>query len=123
MNSPATKKAHASVKPNEAVKLYFDRAADQLQLDESMRRLLQTAKREVTVEVPVEMDDGRLETLVGYRVQHNNARGPMKGGLRYHWDVDLDEVRALASLMTWKTAVVNIPYGGAKGGILSLIHI
>ena len=117
MNSPATKKAHASVKPNEAVKLYFDRAADQLQLDESMRRLLQTAKREVTVEVPVEMDDGRLETLVGYRVQHNNARGPMKGGLRYHWDVDLDEVRALASLMTWKTAVVNIPYGGAKGGI------
>ena len=117
MNSPATKKAHASVKPNEAVKLYFDRAADQLQLDESMRRLLQTAKREVTVEVPVEMDDGRLETLVGYRVQHNNARGPMKGGLRYHWDDDLDEVRALASLMTWKTAVVNIPYGGAKGGI------
>ena len=118
MNSPVTNKDKAhSVKPNEAVKLYFDRAADQLQLDESMRRLLQTAKREVTVEVPVEMDDGRLETLVGYRVQHNNARGPMKGGLRYHWDVDLDEVRALASLMTWKTAVVNIPYGGAKGGI------
>ena len=69
------------------------------------------------VEVPVEMDDGRLETLVGYRVQHNNARGPMKGGLRYHPEVNLDEVRALASLMTWKTAVVNIPYGGAKGGI------
>jgi len=76
-----------------------------------------TPKREVTVEVPVEMDDGRIETLVGFRVQHNNARGPMKGGLRYHPEVDLDEVRALASLMTWKTAVVNIPYGGAKGGI------
>ncbi|MEZ6096405.1 MAG: Glu/Leu/Phe/Val dehydrogenase dimerization domain-containing protein [Pirellulaceae bacterium] len=105
------------MKPNECVQLYFDRAADHLGLDESIRRLLKMPKREVTVEVPVEMDDGRLETLVGYRVQHNNARGPMKGGLRYHWDVDLDEVRALASLMTWKTALVNIPYGGAKGGI------
>jgi len=70
-----------------------------------------------TVQVPVEMDDGTLETFVGYRVQHNAARGPMKGGLRYHHEVDLDEVRALASLMTWKTAVVDIPYGGAKGGI------
>ena len=63
------------------------------------------------------MDDGSLRTLIGYRVQHDNSRGPFKGGLRYHVDVDLDEVRALASLMTWKTAVVNIPYGGAKGGI------
>lgn len=113
----ATPKAPAPLKPNEAVQLYFDRAADQIGLHESYRRLLRTAKRELTVEVPVEMDDGRLETLVGYRVQHNNARGPMKGGLRYHYEVDLDEVRALASLMTWKTAVVNIPYGGAKGGI------
>lgn len=102
---------------SEAVQFYFDRAADQLKLPESIRRLLKLPKREVTVEVPVEMDDGRLETLVGFRVQHNNARGPMKGGLRYHWDVDLDEVRALASLMTWKTAMVNLPYGGAKGGI------
>lgn len=101
----------------EAVQLYFDRAADHLGMSDSMRKLLKTAQREVTVEVPVELDDGTLETFVGYRVQHNNARGPMKGGLRYHWDVDLDEVRALASLMTWKTAVVNIPYGGAKGGI------
>ena len=105
------------LKPNEVVELYFDRAADQLEMDDSMRRFLKMPKRELTVEVPVEMDDGRLETLQGYRVQHNNARGPMKGGLRYHWDVDLDEVRALASLMTWKTAVVNIPYGGAKGGV------
>ena len=108
---------HRVLKPNETVQLYFDRAADQLGLDPSMRRLLMTAKREVTVEVPVELDDGTIETYLGYRVQHNNSRGPMKGGLRYHWDVDLDEVRALASLMTWKTAVVNIPYGGAKGGI------
>ncbi len=105
------------LKPNEVVQLYFDRAADQLDLESSMRRLLSLPKRELTVEVPVEMDNGELETFHGYRVQHNNARGPMKGGLRYHWDVDLDEVRALASLMTWKTAVVNIPYGGAKGGI------
>ena len=107
----------SQLKQNDAVQLYFDRAADKLGLDESVRRLLKMARRELTVQVPVEMDDGRLETLVGYRVQHNNARGPMKGGLRYHWDVDLDEVRALASLMTWKTALVNIPYGGAKGGI------
>ncbi len=109
--------APAEMKAFDVVQYYFDKAADQLDLNDSIRRLLKTARREVTVEVPVEMDDGRLETLVGYRVQHNNARGPMKGGLRYHWEVDLDEVRALASLMTWKTAVVNIPYGGAKGGI------
>jgi glutamate dehydrogenase (NAD(P)+) len=114
--SPATH-ALQSAKANEAVQLYFDRAADQLDLTDSIRDMLKMPRREVTVQIPVEMDDGRLETLVGYRVQHNNARGPMKGGLRYHWEVDLDEVRALASLMTWKTAVVNIPYGGAKGGI------
>ena len=101
----------------ETVVHYFNRAADALEMEQSTRRLLRMAKREITVEVPVEMDDGQIETLVGYRVQHNNARGPMKGGLRYHPEVDLDEVRALASLMTWKTAVVNIPYGGAKGGI------
>jgi glutamate dehydrogenase (NAD(P)+) len=105
------------MKANEAVQLFFDRAADKLQLPESHRTLLKTAKREVTVEIPLEMDNGDLQVLIGYRVQHNNARGPMKGGLRYHWEVDLDEVRALASLMTWKTAVVNLPYGGAKGGI------
>ncbi len=101
----------------ETVKHYFNTAADQLKLEPSARKLLMLPKREITVEVPVELDDGTLETFVGFRVQHNNARGPMKGGLRYHHEVDLDEVRALASLMTWKTAVVNIPYGGAKGGI------
>jgi len=105
------------MKAHEAVQLYFDRAADQLDLSPAMRRLLLIPKREVQVQIPVEMDDGRLETYVGYRVQHDDARGPMKGGLRYHPDVDLDEVRALATLMTWKTAVVDLPYGGAKGGI------
>ena len=101
----------------ETVQHYFNRAADQLELDSSWRKLMMMPSREITVEVPVELDDGRLETFVGFRVQHNAARGPMKGGLRYHHEVNLDEVRALASLMTWKTAVVNIPYGGAKGGI------
>jgi glutamate dehydrogenase (NAD(P)+) len=101
----------------EASQLYFDRAADLMDLTDNMRRLLLVPKREVQVQIAVEMDHGDLNTFVGYRVQHNNARGPMKGGLRYHPEVDLDEIRALASLMTWKTAVVNIPYGGAKGGI------
>ena len=105
------------MKASEATELFVSRACDRLGLSPSIRRLLATPKREVQVEIPVEMDDGRLEVLIGYRVQHNNYRGPMKGGLRYHHEVDLDEVRALASLMTWKTAVVNIPYGGAKGGI------
>jgi glutamate dehydrogenase (NAD(P)+) len=101
----------------EAAQLYFHRAADELELTEEIRQLLVTARREVRVQIPVEMDSHELKSLIGYRVQHNSARGPMKGGLRYHPEVDLDEVRSLASLMTWKTAVVNIPYGGAKGGI------
>ncbi|MDX1943921.1 MAG: Glu/Leu/Phe/Val dehydrogenase dimerization domain-containing protein [Pirellulaceae bacterium] len=105
------------MKAHEAVRLYFDRAADRLQLSPAIRQLLITPKREVQVQLPVEMDDGRIETLIGYRVQHDDSRGPMKGGLRYHPEVDLDEVRALATLMTWKTAVVDLPYGGAKGGI------
>ena len=101
----------------EATTLYFEQAANELDLSESMRRLLLTAKREVQVQIPVELDSGEIASFIGYRVQHNDARGPMKGGLRYHPQVDLDEVRALASLMTWKTAVVDIPYGGAKGGV------
>ena len=105
------------MRSTEATRIYFDRAADELDLSDNMRKLLLTAKREVQVQIPVELDSGELTTFIGYRVQHNDARGPMKGGLRYHHEVDLDEVRALASLMTWKTAVVNIPYGGAKGGI------
>ncbi len=105
------------MRASEATRIYFDRAADELDLSASTRRLLLTAKREVQVQIPVELDSGEVATYIGYRVQHNDARGPMKGGLRYHPQVDLDEVRALAALMTWKTAVVNLPYGGAKGGI------
>ena len=101
----------------EASRIYFDLAADALDLSPSMRSLLLSAKREVQVQIPIERDSGELVTFIGYRVQHNDARGPMKGGLRYHPHVDLDEVRALAALMTWKTAVVDIPYGGAKGGV------
>jgi len=110
------------MKSFEAVEHYFNRAADQLELTENMRTLLLTAKREVRVQIAVERDNGDLETFIGYRVQHDNSRGPMKGGLRYHHEVNLDEVRSLASLMTWKTAVVNIPYGGAKGGIAVDAH-
>ncbi|MFM8953208.1 MAG: Glu/Leu/Phe/Val family dehydrogenase [Planctomycetaceae bacterium] len=105
------------MRANDTSRIYFDRAADQLDLSDSMRRLLLTAKREVQVQIPIERDSGELATFIGYRVQHNDARGPLKGGLRYHPQVDLDEVRSLAALMTWKTAVGNIPDGGAKGGV------
>jgi glutamate dehydrogenase (NAD(P)+) len=102
--------------PFEAVNYHFDRAAQRLELEAHLQVALKTPFREVTMEVPL-LEDGEIMTFHGFRVQHNNARGPMKGGLRYHPDIDLDEVRALASLMTWKTAVVDIPYGGAKGGV------
>jgi glutamate dehydrogenase (NAD(P)+) len=105
------------MKAYESTRLYFERAADRLELDDATRKLLLTPKREVQVQIPVELDSGRIETFIGYRVQHDDSRGPMKGGLRYHPEVDLDEVRSLATLMTWKTAVVDLPYGGAKGGI------
>ena len=95
----------------------FDEVAKFISLSEPMKRSLLTPFREVTVEVPVRMDDGRLESFLGYRVQHNGARGPMKGGIRYHQSADLHEVRALAALMTLKTALVDIPFGGAKGGV------
>ncbi|HET6381483.1 MAG TPA: Glu/Leu/Phe/Val dehydrogenase [candidate division Zixibacteria bacterium] len=96
----------------------FDHAAELLDLDPGLRRVLRVPKRELTVNFPVTMDDGRVEVFTGYRVQHNLARGPAKGGIRYHQDVTLDEVRALAMWMTWKCAVVNIPYGGGKGGVI-----
>jgi len=105
------------MKSLDATRLYFDKAADLLELSANMRTLLLTPHREVTVQIPVERDNGDLAVLQGYRVQHDNSRGPMKGGLRYHPEVDLDEIRSLAALMTWKTAVINLPYGGAKGGI------
>ena len=83
-----------------------------------MRKVLRTSAKEITVHIPVQLDDGRLEVFTGYRVQHSIARGPGKGGIRFAPDVTLDEVRALASWMTWKCAVVNIPFGGAKGGVI-----
>ncbi|HEX5101499.1 MAG TPA: Glu/Leu/Phe/Val dehydrogenase dimerization domain-containing protein [Polyangiaceae bacterium] len=96
---------------------YLERAFDLLALPERLRTALLTPSRELRVELIIELDDGQLGHYIGYRVQHDDSRGPFKGGLRYHPDVDLDEVRALASLMTWKTAVVDVPFGGAKGGI------
>jgi glutamate dehydrogenase (NAD(P)+) len=105
------------MKASESSRLYFDRAADLIDMDPSMRKMLLIPKREVQVQIPIELDNGELETFIGYRVQHDNSRGPMKGGFRYHPHVNLDEVRSLATLMTWKTAVVNLPFGGAKGGV------
>ncbi len=96
----------------------FNLAAEKLNLDEGLWRVLRQPNREIIVHIPVNMDNGQLEVFTGYRVQHSIARGPAKGGVRYSPDVTLDEVRALASWMTWKCAVVNIPFGGAKGGII-----
>jgi len=101
----------------------FNTAARKLNLDEGIAKILAHPARELTVHIPVQMDDGRIEVFTGYRVQHSEARGPGKGGIRYDMGVSLDEVRALASWMTWKCAVVNIPFGGAKGGIICDPHI
>jgi glutamate dehydrogenase (NAD(P)+) len=101
----------------EATSHYFDQAARLLELSDNIRTLLITPDREVRVEVVIELDSGQLGNFIGYRVQHDAARGPYKGGLRYHPMVDQDEARSLASLMTWKTALVDLPYGGAKGGM------
>jgi glutamate dehydrogenase (NAD(P)+) len=101
-----------------AAEARFNNAADKLGLDEGIRKVLGNPTRELTVYIPVQLDDGRIELFTGYRVQHSVARGPGKGGIRYAPDVSLDEVRALASWMTWKCAVVNIPFGGAKGGVI-----
>jgi glutamate dehydrogenase (NAD(P)+) len=95
----------------------FNRAADVVGLEDSMRRILSVCQREVTVSFPVEMDDGSVQVFTGYRVQHNTGPGPTKGGIRFHQDVTRQEVKALAMFMTWKCAVVGLPYGGAKGGV------
>lgn len=105
------------MKASEATDYYIRQAAHVMKLGSRVERLLLTPEAEHIVSVPIELDNGELAVFQGYRIQHNSARGPMKGGLRFHPTVDEDDVRALASLMTWKTAVVNIPYGGAKGGI------
>ncbi|HEX8155413.1 MAG TPA: Glu/Leu/Phe/Val dehydrogenase [Thermoanaerobaculia bacterium] len=107
-----------SLNPFEIAVHQFNLAADHLGLDDGMRKVLAAPKRALVVSIPVRMDDGRIEVFEGYRVQHNIARGPAKGGVRYHPGVTLDEVKALASWMTWKCAVVNIPFGGGKGGVI-----
>jgi glutamate dehydrogenase (NAD(P)+) len=109
--------SRAPISDIEIVRHYFDSACDRLDVPDDRREVLRTSYRETSVQIPVRQNDGKIHVYKGYRVQHNGARGPYKGGLRYHPDVDLDEVRALAMLMTWKTAIVGLPYGGAKGGI------
>jgi glutamate dehydrogenase (NAD(P)+) len=107
----------AEVSNLEIVRHYFEMAADRLKLPDDLRVVFWTPYREVTVQIPVKLSDGRVHVYSGYRIQHNGARGPYKGGVRFHPEVDVDEVRALASLMTWKTAVAGVPFGGAKGGV------
>jgi glutamate dehydrogenase (NAD(P)+) len=107
----------AEVSNWEIVNHYFDIATERLELREDVAAVLRSSYREVQVQIPVSLGDGKVHVFSGFRVQHNGARGPYKGGIRFHPEVDLDEVRALAMLMTWKTAIVGIPYGGAKGGV------
>jgi glutamate dehydrogenase (NAD(P)+) len=113
-----TEHVAARINAWEVAQSQFDLAADRLDLDPGMRLVLREPRRELTVHFPVHMDDGTVQVFTGYRVQHNLGRGPAKGGIRYHQDVDLDEVKALAMWMTWKCAVVGIPYGGGKGGVI-----
>jgi glutamate dehydrogenase (NAD(P)+) len=114
----ATITMEQEVNPWEAQRARFEIAAHKLNLDEGLMKVLSLPNREIIVHIPVQMDDGRLEVFTGFRVQHSIVRGPAKGGIRYSPEVTLDEVRALASWMTWKCAVVNIPFGGAKGGVI-----
>src|SRR5918992_5211137 len=110
-------RVQADISSYETVNHWFDLAADRMSLPDDLRTVLRSSYREVQVQIPIKLSDGHTHVFSGYRVQHNGARGPYKGGIRYHPEVDLDEVRALASLMTWKTAIAGIPFGGAKGGI------
>ena len=114
----ATLSLEHELNPYEAAEARFEEAAKKLGLAQDLYQYLQHPNKEITVYIPVKMDDGRLEVFTGYRVQHSLVRGPGKGGIRYAPDVTIDEVRALASWMTWKCAVVDIPFGGAKGGII-----
>ena len=107
----------AEVSNLEIVRHYFDRAVAHLEIPDDVAAVFWEPYREVSVQIPVRLSDDKIHTFTGYRIQHNGARGPYKGGIRFHREVDIDEVRALASLMTWKTAVADIPFGGAKGGV------
>lgn len=123
MAMPVTEAKSTTVRPADLSPLamavrQLERAAKLSGIDEGLLKLLKTPKRVLTVSIPVKMDDGRLEVFTGYRVQHSLARGPAKGGIRYHPGVTLDEVTALAMWMTWKCAVMNLPFGGAKGGVV-----
>ena len=113
-----TEQLTARINPWAVAQQQFDLAAERLHLDPGMRGVLREPRREFTVHFPVHMDDGSVRVFTGYRVQHNLGRGPAKGGIRYHQDVSIDEVKALAMWMTWKCAVVGIPYGGGKGGVI-----
>src|ERR1700687_5788977 len=104
--------------PFESMMSRFDRAAQLLNLDPDLYAVMRVPNRELKVYIPTRMDSGRIQVFEGFRVQHNFARGPAKGGIRYSLDVNIDEIRALAAWMTWKCAVVNVPFGGAKGGII-----
>src|SRR5215203_3137178 len=114
----ATAAAAEELNPFKIAQAQFETAASYLDLDHSMRQVLKHAKRQLIVSIPVKMDSGEVSVFEGYRVQHNVARGPAKGGIRFHPGVTLDEVKALASWMTWKCATVGIPYGGGKGGVI-----
>lgn len=115
-------KVSEDLNPFRIARRQFDTAADKLKLDPGLRDVLRTPRRALSLSLPIKMDDGTIKVFQGFRVQHNNARGPCKGGIRYHPNVSFDEVQALASWMTWKCATVNIPFGGAKGGIICDPH-
>jgi glutamate dehydrogenase (NAD(P)+) len=123
MLAPVEHSLEQELNPWRAAEARFEEAAERLGLDDGIRKVLRMPAREIIVHIPVSLDDGRLEVFTGYRVQHSIARGPAKGGIRFAPDVTLDEVRALASWMTWKCAVVNIPFGGGKGGVICDPHL
>lgn len=122
VGKPPPTASSAELSSFDTVSRYFDAAADRLRLSDGVRGVVRTAEREIQVQIPIRLSDGQTHVFTGFRVQHNSARGPYKGGIRYHELVDLDEVRALAALMTWKTAIVDVPFGGAKGGVNCPAH-
>ena len=116
--APMVKEPKETLNPFEVAQRQIDRVGKRLSLDPGLLEILKHPKRELTVNFPVKMDDGSIKVYTGYRVQYNDALGPFKGGIRYHWNVSIDEVRALAAWMTWKCSVMGLPFGGAKGGVI-----